>query len=137
MITRLKQQFHHDDTPKIGIFQFQTCGGCMSDNFFLTQPECTIKICIKKKVWMMEKIYKGFFLNKYDNFTLALRKVNRFADLLCIQMASTLSSAADGPGQGSFSSHILLLPKTSALAIAFVLLNSGRLFLVMPTQLNA
>ena len=45
----------------------------------------------------MEKIYKGFFLNKY-NFTLALRKVNEFADLLCIQMASTLSSAADGPG---------------------------------------
>ena len=47
---------------------------------------------------MMEKIYKGFFLNKYDNFTLALGKVNEFADLLCIQMASTLSSAADGPG---------------------------------------
>ena len=114
------------------------CGGCMSDNFFLTQPECIIKICIKKKVWMMEKIYKGFFLNKYDNFTLALRKVNRFADLLYIQMASTLSSAADGPGQGSFSSHTLLPPKTSALAIAFVLLNSRRLFtLVMPTQLNA
>ena len=48
----------------------------------------------------MEKIYKGFFLNKYDNLTLALRKVNRFADFLRIQMASTLSSAADGPGQG-------------------------------------
>ena len=87
---------------------------------------------------MMEKIYKGFFWNEYDNFTLALRKVNRFSDLLGIQMASTLSSAADGPGQDSFFSHILLLPKISASEIAFVLLNSGILFfLVMPIQLNA
>ena len=110
------------------------CGGCMSDNFFLTQPQCIIKISIKKKVWMIEKIYKGFFLNKYDNFTLALRRVNRFADLLRVQIASTLSSAA--AGQGSFFSHTLL-PKISASAIAFVLLNSGRLFfLVIPTQLN-
>ena len=69
---------------------------------------------------MMEKIYKGFFLNKYDNFTLALRKVNRFADLLRIQMASALSSAVDGPIKSSFSFHTLLLPKISASAIAFV-----------------
>ena len=110
----------------------------MSNNFFLTQPECIIIIYIKKKVWMMEKIYKDFFLNKYDNFTLALGKVNGFADLLHIQISSTLSSAADGPGRGSFSFQTLLLPKTSAsAAITFVLLNSRRLFfLVMPTQLN-
>ena len=91
----------------------------------------------KEKILDGGKIYKGFFLNKYDSFTLALRKVNRFADLLSIQIASTLSSAADGPGKGSFSSHTLLLPKTSASAITFVLLNSGRLFfLVMLTQVN-
>ena len=56
-------------------------------------------------------MYKVFFLNKYDNFTLALRKVNRFADLLRIQMASTLSSAADGPDQGSFSSTLFSCQK--------------------------
>ena len=76
----------------------------------------------KEKILDGGKIYKGFFLNKYDSFTLALRKVNRFADLLCVQMASTLSSAA--AGQGSFSFHTLLLPKISTSAIAFVLLNS-------------
>ena len=85
-----------------------------------------------------QNLHKEKSLDEYDNFTLAFRKVNGFPDLLHIQMASTLFSAADGPGQSSFSFHTPLLPKTSASAIAFVLLNSGRLFfMVIPIQLNA